>query len=57
MLSKYVDLNSLKQYYNAYVLPTFDYVCLIWGHCKSSHTDRITKLQKSLLELFSKQIL
>ena len=31
LLSKYVNQNSLKQYYNLYVLPVFDFGCVIWG--------------------------
>ena len=32
LLSKYVDQTSLKQYFNSYVLPVFDYGCVIWGN-------------------------
>ena len=30
LLSKYVNQNSLKQYYNSYVLPVFDFGCVVW---------------------------
>ena len=33
LLSKYVDQKSLNQYYNSYILPIFDYGCLVWGRC------------------------
>ena len=35
LLSKYllVDKSHLNQYYNSYILPIFDYACLIWGRC------------------------
>ena len=32
-LSKYVNRDSLKLYYNSYILPIFDYGCLIWSRC------------------------
>ena len=32
LLSKYVNQNSLKQYYNSYVLPVFDFGCVVWGN-------------------------
>ena len=31
LLFKYVDMPNLKLYYNAYILPSFDYGCMIWG--------------------------
>ena len=46
MLSKYVNKNSLIQYYNSYILPIFDYGCLIWGRCMVSNIHRLLKLQK-----------
>ena len=46
LLSKYVDMESMKQYYNSYILPTLDYGCLIWGRCSTSTTLRLLKLQK-----------
>ena len=32
LLSKYFNRNSLKQYYNPYVLPVFDFGCVVWGN-------------------------
>ena len=29
LLSKYVNQNSLQQYYNSYVLPVFDFGCVV----------------------------
>ena len=46
LLSKYVDMESMKQYYNSYIQPTLDYGCLIWGRCSTSTTLRLLKLQK-----------
>ena len=46
VLSKYVDKSSLKQYYNSYILPIFDYGCMIWGQCSLYNMNRLLKLQK-----------
>ena len=45
-LSKYINKDSLKQYYNSYILPIFDYGCLIWSRCSVTNTNRLLKLQK-----------
>ena len=45
-LSKYVNRESLKQYYISYVLPIFDYGCIIWSRCSVTNTSRLLKLQK-----------
>ena len=46
MLSKYVNQDSLKLYFNSYILPLFDYGCVVWGHCSANNMDRLLKLQK-----------
>ena len=45
-LSKYVDKKSMNQYYNSYILPIFDYGCMIWGRCTTANIQRLLKLQK-----------
>ena len=37
LLSRYVDQTSLKQYYNSYVLPVFDYGCVVWGNTTNAN--------------------
>ena len=32
LLSKYVDMPNLKLYYNSYILPIFDYGCMVWDN-------------------------
>ena len=32
--------------YKLYILPIFDYGCLIWGRCSTSNANRLIKLQK-----------
>ena len=44
--SKYLDKSHLNQYYNSYILPIFDYACLIWGRCTLSNINRLIRLQK-----------
>ena len=45
-LSKYVNQSSLKQYYNSYVLPVFDFGCVVWGNTTNANLTRLVKLQK-----------
>ena len=33
-------------YYNSYILPIFDYGCMIWGQCSTYNINRVLKLQK-----------
>ncbi|MCG7876956.1 MAG: reverse transcriptase family protein, partial [Candidatus Thiodiazotropha endolucinida] len=53
-LSKYVDKESMNQYYNSYILPILDYGCLIWGRCSNFNTLRILKLQKRAARIILK---
>ncbi|MCU7800562.1 MAG: reverse transcriptase family protein [gamma proteobacterium symbiont of Lucinoma myriamae] len=46
LLSNYVDKTSLNQYYKSYILPIFDFGCMIWGRCSFSNVNRLVKLQK-----------
>ena len=46
MLSKYVNQDSLKLYFNSYILPLFDYGCVVWSHCSANNLDRLLKFQK-----------
>ena len=42
----YVDVISLKLLYNCLIQSQIDYCSEVWGNRFSSHTDKITKLQK-----------
>ena len=53
-LSKYVNRDSLKLYYNSYILPIFDYGCLIWSRCTDNNTKRLLKLQKRAARIILK---
>ena len=39
MLSTYVNQDSLELYFNSYILPLFDYGCVVWGHCSVNNID------------------
>ena len=54
LLSKYVNQNSLKQYYNSYVLPVFDFGCVVWGNTTNSNLTRLVKLQKRAVMMILK---
>ncbi len=42
----YLDRKCRILFFNAYILPIFDYCCTIWGNCNDDGIQRITKLQK-----------
>ena len=49
LLSKikwYLTLDTRILYFNAYILPMFDYCVTIWGNCSKQNIQRISKLQK-----------
>ena len=54
LLSKYIDQTSLKQYDNLYVLPVFDYGCVVWGNTTHANVTRLVKLQKRAARIILK---
>ena len=54
LLSKYVNQNSLKQYYNSYVLPVFDFGCVVWGNTTNANLTKLVKLQKRAARMILK---
>ena len=38
--------DNLKRFYNAYILPHFDFCCVIWGNCINNLENKLVKLQK-----------
>ena len=53
-LSKYVNMESLKLYYNSYILPIFDYGCMIWSRTTVKNINRMLKLQKRAARIILK---
>ena len=54
LLSKYVNQNSLKQYYNSYVLPVFDFGRVVWGNTTTANLTRLVRLQKRAARMILK---
>ncbi len=45
-LRSYLPKEGLIMYYNAYILPLFDYCCIIWGNTSDLNIEKVYKLQK-----------
>ena len=41
-----LNLDSRKNFFNAYILPHLDYCCTIWGSCNQDSKDKILRFQK-----------
>ena len=54
LLSKYVDQTSLKQSYNSYFLPVFDYGCVVWCNTTDAKATRLVNLQKKASQIILK---
>ena len=54
LLSKYDNQNSLKQYYNSYVLPVFGFGYVVWGNTTNANLTRLVKLQKRAARMILK---
>ena len=54
LLSKYIYKASMNTYYNSYILPIFDFGCLIWGRCSCANILRLLKLQKRAARIILK---
>ena len=47
----YLSIDMRKRFYNAYILPHFDYCCVIWGNCSNALEDKLVKFQKRAARL------
>lgn len=45
-IKRYLPLEARKLFYNSYILPHFDYCCVIWGNCSQTLMNSLEKLQK-----------
>ena len=54
LLSHYVNQKSLKNYYNSYILPVFDFGCVVWGNTINANLTRLVKLQKRAARMILK---
>jgi len=41
-----LSTDNRKRFYNAYILPYFDFGCVIWGNCTHNLEHKLVKLQK-----------
>ena len=48
-IKNFIDINTRKLFYFAYIQPYFDYCSPIWGHTYSSHTKRLSSIQRRAL--------
>ena len=47
---KYLDQKCKILFFNSYILPIFDFCCIVQGNCSEEGIQRITKLQKEQQE-------
>ena len=47
----FLNLDSRKMFYNAYILPHIDYCCTVWGSNTIKYLDKILKFQKRAARL------
>jgi hypothetical protein len=45
-IKQYLDQKCNILFFNSYILPIFDFCCIVWGNCSEEGIQRITKLQK-----------
>lgn len=45
-ISKHLNLQIRKLYYNAYISPLFDYCSVIWGNCGKTDLNKLIRIQK-----------
>lgn len=50
-IKPYLSISSRKLFYNAYILPHFDYCCIVWGNCRTSLEESIVRFQKRAARL------
>ena len=46
-----LSIENHKLFYNAYILPHFDYCCIIWGTCNTALDYRLVRFQKRAARL------
>ena len=49
-IKHYLDMQTRKIFYFAYIQPHLDYCSSAWGHCAPSHLKRLHSLQKRALK-------
>ena len=47
----YLTDDMKLMYYNAYILPIFDYACTVWGQQNNSYVNKLAKIQKRIARI------
>ena len=45
-VKSFLSVENRRLFYNAYILPYFDYCCIIWGNCNTALKDRFVRFRK-----------
>ena len=45
-ISCFLNLDTRKLFYNAYILPLFDYCSVVWGNCQKGEQNQLLKFKK-----------
>ena len=45
-IKTFLDINTRKLFFNAYILPHIDYCCSVWGNSSKEYIEKILKFQK-----------
>ncbi len=56
-IKSYLPLEARKLFYTSYILPHFDYCCVIWGTCSTYLLNDLYKLQKKAARLILDKVL
>ena len=56
-IKNFIDINTRKLFYFAYIQPLFDYCSSVWGHTFSSHTKRLSSIQRRALRVVNNNMI
>jgi hypothetical protein len=52
-ISYFLSAEMKEMFYNSYILPCFDYCCIIWSTCNKTEFEKVNKLQKRAAKIIS----
>ena len=56
-IKNFIDINTRKLFYLAYIEPYFTYCSSVWGHTYSSHTKRLTSIQRRAIKAVNNNVI
>ena len=56
-IKNFIDINTRKLFYFAYIEPYFTYCSSVWGHTYSSHTKRLSSIQRRALKAVNNNVI